>query len=279
MVHVTSRTNCSERTGSCRGLDEKTVSSFGIIKGSLISETHSVFMHWDLALSNKDNFARFSESNVIGARSASWLSYVIRALRIRFDPSGMDRPLVVLTRRQWSVQALKPLWLWRICQVDHLLRAFLLDWLFPAWERGTDSVRSTDLHDLICRAVEEKGKRTRKWSHETVERVAIGLLRMAVDFGLMEGKVRHTFRCYHLPEESFLFLLYAMSETEANVRKIIEAPEWRMYLMRPDDVEGELFRLHQYRRLEYQVAGTLSQLSVPFATALEFAEKGGLERP
>ena len=45
-----------------------------------------------------------------------------------------------------------------------------------------------------------------------------------------------------------------------------------MYLMAPSDVERELLRLHQYRKLSYESAGTLGQLTLPFPTALAYAE-------
>ena len=46
-----------------------------------------------------------------------------------------------------------------------------------------------------------------------------------------------------------------------------------MYLMDPDDVERELFRLHQYRKLRYEVAGSLAQLDLPCGTALQYARE------
>ena len=51
------------------------------------------------------------------------------------------------------------------------------------------------------------------------------------------------------------------------------ADDWRMFLMRPADVEHELLRLHQFRKLDYQVAGSLVQLSLPCESAVEYAER------
>jgi hypothetical protein len=45
-----------------------------------------------------------------------------------------------------------------------------------------------------------------------------------------------------------------------------------MYLMRPSDVDRELLRLHQFRRLEYHVAGSLVQLKLPCDGANQYAE-------
>ena len=43
-------------------------------------------------------------------------------------------------------------------------------------------------------------------------------------------------------------------------------PEWF-------DVEHELLRLHQFRKLEYQVAGSLVQLSLPCTTTREYVDR------
>jgi hypothetical protein len=46
-----------------------------------------------------------------------------------------------------------------------------------------------------------------------------------------------------------------------------------MFLMHPSDVERELLRLHQYRKVNYQIAGSLLQLTLPYANACEYAER------
>jgi hypothetical protein len=58
-----------------------------------------------------------------------------------------------------------------------------------------------------------------------------------------------------------------------NPRKVIDSEDWRMFLMRPADVEQELLRLHQYRKLDYQVAGSLVQLNLPCASSCEYAAR------
>jgi hypothetical protein len=103
--------------------------------------------------------------------------------------------------------------------------------------------------------------------------VASGLLRIATDFGLLTGTMHKEFAGYHLPEESFIYLLHAMAEMEPNARRIIEAEDWHMYLMDSSDVERELLRLHQFRRVQYEVAGTLAQLKLPYGSAADYAKE------
>ncbi len=96
---------------------------------------------------------------------------------------------------------------------------------------------------------------------------------MAVDFGLMSGKTVKEFTSYHLPEESFLYLLHAMYETHGNARDVVHSPDWRLFLMSTADVERELFRLHQFRKLRYEVAGSLMELTLPCSSAAAFVEE------
>jgi hypothetical protein len=43
--------------------------------------------------------------------------------------------------------------------------------------------------------------------------------------------------------------------------------------MSPTDVERELLRLHQFRKLRYEVAGSLVELTLPCGSAAEFVEE------
>jgi len=113
------------------------------------------------------------------------------------------------------------------------------------------------------------------WSETTLKRVAAGLLKIATDFGLLKGSVVKQFASYHLPEESFLYLLHAARDETTNPRKLVDSADWRMYLMRSADVERELLRLHQYRRVEYHVAGSLVELSLPCDSPGAYAERMG----
>jgi hypothetical protein len=63
-------------------------------------------------------------------------------------------------------------------------------------------------------------------------------------------------------ERSFLYLLYAIREELQNPRRVLESGDWRMFLMTPADVEREILLLHQYRKLDYHVAGSIVELNL-----------------
>jgi hypothetical protein len=64
-----------------------------------------------------------------------------------------------------------------------------------------------------------------------------------------------------------------MREDKVSPANLVGATDWRMFLMRPEDVEHELFRLHQFHKLHYQVAGTIVELSLPCRSPREYAQR------
>lgn len=237
----------------------------------MIDETYAVMAAWDFGRSKRENLDRLREQNFIGASSNTWLRDVAKVLNRRFDPAERDRPLVMLAKRGLPLEEWKPLLLWHMTRDEFLVRDFLETWLFAAFEAGAFRVHPEEVEKYLGEIEHRGGLTEHAWSEQTSKRVAAGLLKMAVDFGLLRGSVAKEFVSYHLPEKSFLYLLHAMSGQSPS--KVVSSQDWRLFLMRQTDVEYELLRLHQFRKLDYQVAGSLVQLTLPCASASEYAER------
>ena len=248
-------------------------SSFTLIKGAMIDETYAVFAAWDFACSKKENLDHLRRDNYIGAATTTWLRDVAKVLNRRFDPGARDRALVILAKNGCPIDEWKPILLWHMTRDEFLLRDFLINWLYPTFMSGTYRVRTEDLYEYLRGIGRRGGTIEHAWSATTLARVATALLKLAVDFGLLRGNAIREFASYHLPERSFLYLLYALREEMHSPSKVIEAEDWRFFLMNSSDVERELLRLHQYRKLDYQIAGSLIQLSLPCANACEYVER------
>lgn len=249
------------------------VSSFTVVKGAMIDETYAVFTSWDFERSKRENLNRLREENFIGASSTTWLRDVAKVLNRRYDPAGRDRPLVILAKSGLPIEEWKPLLLWHMTRDEFLVRDFLETWLFDAYDAGTYRIHSTDVETYLGDIGKRGGTIEHAWSEQTTKRVAAGLLKLSVDFGLLRGSLAKEFVPFHLPEKSFLYLLHAMHDEKLSPSRLVASSGWRLFLMRPADVEHELLRLHQYRKLEYHVAGSLVQLSLPCTNTREYAER------
>ncbi|SIN85182.1 BrxA family protein [Paraburkholderia phenazinium] len=248
-------------------------SSFTVIKGAMIDETYSVFSAWDFEQSKRENLDRLRQENFIGARSATWLRDVAKVLNRRFDPAGRDRPLVMLAQHGLPVEEWKPLLLWHMTRDEFLVRDFLETWLFEAYDAGIFRICSEDVEEYLGSIATRGATTEHAWSEQTKKRVAAGLLKIAVDFGLLRGSITKEFVSFHLSERSFLYLLHAMRDEKLSPSRVIASYGWRLFLMRTADVERELLRLHQYQKLEYHVAGSLVQLDLPCTSSYQYAEK------
>ena len=248
-------------------------SSFTVVKGAMIDETYAVFAAWDFERTKRENLDRLRDENFIGAGSVTWLRDVAKVLNRRFDPAGRDRALVTLAQGGCSLDEWKPLLLWHMTRDEFLVRDFLENWLFPAYEAGAFRVRPHELHDHLRDIGKRGGTTEHVWSEQTTKRVAAGLLKLATDFGLLTGTGIKELTSFHLPERSFLYLLHALRDDLRSPSGVVGAADWRMFLMRPIDVEHELLRLHQFRQLDYQVAGSLVQLTLPCASSREYADR------
>ena len=170
----------------------RVVSSFTIIKGSLINETYAVFRDWDFDLSRRENLRRVREENSIGATSAHWARDVAKVLNRRFDPNDRDRPLVQLAKSDCPLEVWCPLLLWHMTRDEFLVRDFLVNWLYPHFVEGSYRLQTNDVAPYLAtlekqRDVEWSGE----WSDSTTDRVASGLLRIATDVGRLAGTRGH----------------------------------------------------------------------------------------
>ena len=250
------------------------VSSFTIVKGSLIDETYAVFRDWDFEKSRKENLRRAREGNTMGATSTNWARDVAWAISRRFDPAGRDRALVDLAKAECKREVWKPILLFHLTRDEFLVRDFLVNWLYPQYTQGAYRLHTHDVQNYLALLGKKKGiEWSGKWTGTTLSRVASGLLRIATDFGILTGRVHKEFASYQLPEKSFIYLLHAMAEVKPNAGGIIDAEDWHMFLMDGADVERELLRLHQFRKVHYEVAGSLAQLVLPHGSSADFARE------
>lgn len=250
------------------------VSSFTIIKGALIEETYKVFQGWDDSVDKFENLRRVREENSIGCSSLNWARDVGKVLNRRYDPEGRDKPLVTLARQGCRRDVWDPLLLFHMTRDEYLVRDFLLHWLYPHFTGGTYRLGTGDVVEYLAALGRQKGiEWSGKWTKSTAERVASGLLRMAVDFGLLTGTIHREFATSHMPDESLLYLLHALAESTPSGKGVIEAEDWKMFLMDTRDVERELLRLHQFKKIHYMVAGSMVELELPHPSLAAYVEE------
>ena len=190
------------------------VSSFTIIKGSLIDETYAAFAAWDFSLTKLENLQRLEQRQHIGASSRNWARDVRKVLNRRFDPEGRDRPLVdpragrLRPRGLEAAAALAhdPRRVPRPRLPHHLALPAVRGRRVPPRDRGRRRL------PRLARRARATSTWSGDWTERRRDRVAAGLLRIAVRLRPPDGRRVKEFASYHLPDESFLYLLHAMRD-------------------------------------------------------------------
>lgn len=240
-------------------------------KGVLVEETYRVFAHWDLGLSLRENISRIRATNPIGATNQAWLREVTATLSNRFSSGDPVGPLVTLAKGGLPMDTWKFCLLWHLGSTDGLYADFATGFLFPKLEQEV-AVFTTDdvlpfVHDLVAR--DAFGQPLSEYG---VRRLARDLLRMACEFGLLRGTSRREVAHPAIPDDAILYALHDLQGTASSVHQIIDSARWRLFLLGPAQVEQDVLHLHQFRRLHYQRAGSIRELSLPHANLMAFAQ-------
>src|SRR5271166_4516616 len=111
-------------------------------KGILLSETYQIMTRWDESKSVRKNLEAVSQSNPIGAANAAWLREVSVTLSSRFRSPEVIEPLVLLAKAGLPIQEWRWFLLWLTQLTDIIFYRFVLDWLFPHFEKGVRNLRA-----------------------------------------------------------------------------------------------------------------------------------------
>jgi hypothetical protein len=239
-------------------------------KGILLSETYQFMTRWDESKSICENIEWLSETNPIGASNAAWLREVSVTLSSRFRSSKLVEPLVLLAKADFPILEWRWFLLWQTRLTDIIFSRFVLDWLFPHFERGVDNLRTEQVAPFFRKLIRELAGELKEISDYGIIRGGRDLLRMAADFGLIEGKASKHFAPAHVPESAFLWALYDLYGRTPNASKVIGDQQWRLFLLSSTAVEREILDLHQFQKLDYQTAGSLSQLRLPYPDGMTY---------
>jgi len=241
-------------------------SSYGLIKGALISETLQVFQGWDLEASKRTNLDQVRASNSIGAPTQAWLKQVCTTFSRRFEPSDQDRSLALAARTATGRQHWRPLLLWHMANSEGLLGDGLA-WTWELFSAGGDLLQTDQALAWLDGTGTREHPEVAEWSEATRERVAGGLLKAGVDFGLLQGRVKRRFTAYYLADEPLLYVLLQALASNRTTAAALADPRWLWFRLPEAELEHRLLLLHQAQVISYYRAGSVVDLKLPASSA------------
>lgn len=241
-------------------------------KGVLVQETYELFAAWDDGATVAENL----KSTISGRqKTAGWEREIVATLKRRLRDVETVRPLIALAKGGMT------LFDWRDClrlwigTTEQPFHDFATGWLFTEHEKGRYAVRTEDVRAVFGKIAAARAAEAKQLSDYGQIRSARDLIRMSTDLGMLTGNgPSKTFASIAMSDDVTMFYVHMISDLEGNSTKMLTSKLWRLAYMAPTDVHVALLRLHQYKRLSYEVAGNIAQVGLPYKSALECAERG-----
>jgi Putative inner membrane protein (DUF1819) len=254
-----------------RGPRPPAYSSRIIKAGALLPDAKTLLAHWDLGATTQGNIERLRRDNVFGKASRSRVEDILAIFRQRYlSEPAVTRALVALVKGRFPAQALDRILYFHAARADRLLRDVVLEVLAPLRARGIADVDPGTVGRAVAGWVRE-GKAGGVWSEDTAVRVTQGLLSALRDFGILQGAARKTIAPAYLPVAAFAYMAFYLKGHQPSGAKLVELPDWGLFLLNREGVERFLFEAHQRGLLDYHAAGSVTRLSFPAPTLEAYA--------
>ena len=238
-------------------------------KGPLVEETYRLFVGWKDDASVEENL----ECGFGGQfPTISWAKEVRATTSGRLRNLEALRPLIVLARNGTKLDDWRDCWRLWIGATEEPFGGFVRDWLFPQMMSGRRWVSTPEAREYAVAAWSHHSPK-RPLSEYGVVRAARDLVHTASQLGLLSGggPVKTVAALSH-SDDTLLFYAHMIADLEGSPAKVPGSDLWRMMMIPASEVHVVLLHLHQFKRLDYQVAGSLISLTLPYPSALDFAE-------
>jgi hypothetical protein len=243
-----------------------------IIKaGAILPEAKTLLSQWDVSATSAANLDRILRDNLLGKASRSRVEDIIAIFRQRYlqEPT-VARSLVVLVKGRLPSQVLDRILYFHAARSDRLIHDVVTDVLVPLRARGITEVDPGEIRRALL-AWSREGKLGGDWSESTMARVTQGLLSTLRDFGILQGAVRKRFAPAYLPVEAFSYVAFFLKQLQPSGARLVELPDWGLFLLDREGVERFLFEAHQLGLLDYHAAGSVTRLNFPSSTLEDYA--------
>ncbi len=238
-------------------------------KGPLVEESYRLFSGWNDDVSIVENLDNAFQGLF---PTIAWEREVRATTTARLKNVETLRPLIVLARNGMKLDDWRDCWRLWIGATEEPFGGFVRDWLFPEMQSGRYQFRAQDVREYAISAWNRHSPK-RPLSEHGVVRAARDLVHTAAQLGLVtgDGPVK-TFLATPISDEVRLFYVQMIADLEGSAAKVPGSDLWKMAMIPASEAHVALLHLHQFKRLDYQVAGSLVQLTLPYPSALAFAE-------
>lgn len=148
------------------------------------------------------------------------------------------------------------------CRANAILADFIRQVYWPKYAAGDREMQNEVARAFIVRAMDD-GKMGKRWSDNTVKRIAGYLTGCCADYGLLEHGIRQKrrFMTIHLTDKMAVYLAYDLHIQGLSDNAVINHPDWTLFGLERDEVLTQLKRLSLNGWFLLQSGGELVRIS------------------
>ena len=239
--------------------------------GALLPDIKTILSHWDLQQNIDKNLQRVIQQNLLGKKSRSRTTDVIKIFRQRyFYNESVAKTLAYLVKSKCDTKSLERIFFFHTLKADPLISEVVTEILLPQMLRGETEVNRITIQRVVMSWIEE-GRTAGNWSESTVIKVTQGLLSTLRDFGILKGAVKKQIAPAYFPIQAFAYVAFCLKQKQPSGMEFIKLKDWKQFFLFAEGVERLLIEAHQMGLLEYHAAGTVTRLTFPASTLEEYA--------
>jgi hypothetical protein len=137
---------------------------------------------------------------------------------------------------------------------DRLTFRFVTEVLWSRWKQGVPAVRREDVLDFLA-VCEPEHPEVRRWREVTRKKLAGNVLSALRDFGLLRGVQRKSLHRPPLDPAVAGHLVRLLHEEGLRGQAVVDAPDWRLFLLDESDVLLALGDLAQRGVVRFERSG------------------------
>lgn len=239
--------------------DTSPISSRNTSKGALVKETYILFRAVDAGLSVSAVRQSILETGIIQKTSYETRRRIWDAIKHRYlsvHPEWVAQSLADASRLgAESSEYLSLAYLYFVLR-DRLVFSIVTELIWGKWRQQTTTISRGDIVQLLEKMAEDHPQ-IKQWRESTRLRLASSILAALRDFGLLRGIQKKHIQRPLVASTTVLHLLYILLSEGLEGRKILEAPDWRLFLWTEVDVARALGELAQQQWIRFEKSGSI----------------------
>lgn len=217
--------------------DDVTYTSGLSAKGALLEETLVVLRQVDQGVPVDEIRQSVLVDDLLGKETRSTRESVWKCIHVRYlNDTDRAQKLARMTTRAPDRQTACLVMFYEFCRANPLLYDVTRYCIYPRYAEGFVGVDKALIQHYLDQVSGEHPEVT-TWSPQTRGKIVSNILAILRDFGLLEGVQRKQFARLYVPPPAFVYGLYRLMEDGlVTPSAILEALDWRVFLLLPDDV-------------------------------------------